>query len=152
MSEFNFDQFYQSLRNATTREAVDAIFKDVFALPAAERDVVGKELEKKFLHFSRLRSVVLTEGIAAAEESVRENSWITPMNPDYDDDLAHKQKLLQTRVNVAKLRGENASPLSKAFNAAATTLTAEELKSSAVYAKPLLAVVKAIAKQEGLSK
>lgn len=148
MSNFDFEKFYKSLNTATTREKVDTVFKDVFDLPAAERAAVAQALEKKFLNFiESLKEEVLSEGVAATEKWVHDTSLMSPMNPDYDHDLMRQQKLMQIRVNVGKLLGKDASVLSKAFNTAAAALTEEELKSSAVREKPLLAVIKAITQQ-----
>lgn len=145
MPVFDLNAFYQSLRNANTLKQVDEAFKTVFALPPAERKAVGEELERKYLSFSTIENIAFTKGIAAAEEHVRTNASMSPMNPDYDQDIARRQKLVQIRVNVARLRGKEASYYAQVFNAAAQKLTAAEYQSPAVYEKPLLAVVKAIA-------
>jgi hypothetical protein len=169
MSEFNRSEFLIALMRAvvtldyaTNSAAVEALFEPLFKLPAAEQVAIGKSLEESGASFEFLRRIALKEGLAGAEKYIKDHANslrrfaepmpLAPFDPWDIFDFAETQAHVPTTRNVEKLLGAKASPLTKAFNRAAAKLTPEEIWSPAVYIKPNLAVLKVIAKQEGLKK
>jgi len=139
MPAFNVDEFWKSMRRANTCKKIDDLFeKTLSGLSPAERDSACKELEKKYLNFDRLKNIVLTDGVAAAQEHVDYYSHTNPQDPHR---FTQRQILVYTRAKVAELLGKDASPLAKAFAAATFGLTPREFGSDVVNRKPWLAVV-----------
>jgi len=152
MSKFNYTEFrdaliraHQSPDYATNRAAVEAVFKPLFDLPPAEQEAIGYLLQKKRSSFERLEKLVEMRGLEHAQVAIELSSYTNPTDPS---EFSRMQLLVPIRQNIGKLLGAKASPLTKAFNAAAAKLTPEEIESRAVYTKPMQAVVKAIADRQ----
>jgi hypothetical protein len=161
MSEFNADEFYESVLKLETTEAVDAAFEPLLKNHFNdERAAVGKALEDKFLedretYYTKfLKDMVYNDKAQGAEVA---KAWVV-RKMGFDErtsgekEVAAAQVANQVAFHIEELCGPDVSPLTKAFNTAAVDLTDAEYNRSAVAVKPKFAFIDAYAAQEGYYK
>jgi hypothetical protein len=143
---FNLNKFCRSLRRAKTPEAADELFSALFALPAAEQEVVGKALESRFFSDSEeLKSAIRLYGADAVKRSY-ERSYF-----DEGETLQGMQLNVKIALNTERLLGDKASPLLKAYVDAVDALTKEEYNDPVVIDRATMsAKIDTLAKSEDL--
>jgi hypothetical protein len=161
MSEFNVDEFYKSVLELKTTEAVDAAFEPLLKNHYyAQREAIGKVLEDKFLedretYYTKFLKDMIDDHKAQGAELAK--AWVV-RKMGFDErtsgekEVAAAQVANQVAFHIEELCDYNASPLTKAFNNAAVDLTDAEYNRSAVAVKPRLAFIDAYAAQEGYYK
>jgi hypothetical protein len=157
-SGFNVKEFSKSMEKLQSPEDMDEAFAKIFVLPANERKTVGEALEKEALSdesadedditVHELRDMIRKKGLAATKKYIDGNGGLIKGQ----EEIRSAQAATHGIFNLTNLRGDQASPLLKAFADAARKLTPEEYNSTECWTKPMYALVDAIAESEGLLK
>jgi hypothetical protein len=143
MPEFNVENFLRSLNEDEGAEGVDKAFAALSAkLPEAEYRAAVDSIEK-WLE-SGLQKQIKENGVRGTKSRIREEAKDTP--------LSAAQISSQVVLHISKTKGDEASPLVKAFVRAAEKLTDEEYNSVQCAVKPMMAAIDAVVKEQAIAK
>ena len=136
-----------TLLQLKSTEAIDQAFA---GLSAAERSAVADHVEKCFLQgIEKDKDEFRQKGPAAIKLEFQTKQIDLATLAEY---IKRQQLSIQLFSKVREIKGKNTSPFMKAFVKAAAKLTDEEYNGIECIAKPLNAVIDAVAKKEGLLK